>query len=202
MGDPLAVRVRVSQGGENASSRVYHPPAPTQVALGDLRSILASPSLVLLAETDRHTELMGAVLQASGARDGQPRPRRAYRGAVPRGTASPTPHRGSRLLAFPWTADRAPLLSALLAACTGRPAGAHGRAELAHLEAAARVDPELGGEGGDRAERGPQLPAQREPWPGGTAPPERLHEGPRDSRGGGPCAAACRSAAQSTQGRR
>jgi toxin-antitoxin system PIN domain toxin len=47
--------------------RVYHPPAPLQVALADLRSILASPSLVLLSETPRHPEVMAGVLEASGA---------------------------------------------------------------------------------------------------------------------------------------
>ena len=47
--------------------RVYHPPAPLQVALADLRSILASPSLVLLSETARHPDVMTAVLEASSA---------------------------------------------------------------------------------------------------------------------------------------
>jgi toxin-antitoxin system PIN domain toxin len=47
--------------------RVYHPPVPLPVALGDLRSILASPSLVLLSETSRHAEILAGVLEASGA---------------------------------------------------------------------------------------------------------------------------------------
>lgn len=47
--------------------RVYHPPVPAEVALADLRAVLASPSLVLLAETARHTEVMEAVVRASGA---------------------------------------------------------------------------------------------------------------------------------------
>jgi toxin-antitoxin system PIN domain toxin len=47
--------------------RVYHPPAPLEVALADLRAILASPSLVLLGETARHAEVMAGVLEASGA---------------------------------------------------------------------------------------------------------------------------------------
>ena len=47
--------------------RVYHPPAPLQLALRDLRNILASPSLVLLAETPRHSEVMAAVLETSNA---------------------------------------------------------------------------------------------------------------------------------------
>jgi toxin-antitoxin system PIN domain toxin len=47
--------------------RVYHPPAPLRVALADLRSILASPTLVLLSETARHGEVMAGVLEASSA---------------------------------------------------------------------------------------------------------------------------------------
>ena len=45
--------------------RVYHPPVPLRVALADLRAVLASPSLVLLAETARHADIMGRVLEAS-----------------------------------------------------------------------------------------------------------------------------------------
>jgi hypothetical protein len=40
---------------------------PVAAALSDLRAILASPSLVLLAETVRHPEVMASVLAASGA---------------------------------------------------------------------------------------------------------------------------------------
>lgn len=47
-------------------SRVYHPPVPQDRALADLRQILDSPSLVLLAETERHTEIFMEVLEASG----------------------------------------------------------------------------------------------------------------------------------------
>lgn len=47
--------------------RVYYPPAPLQVALADLRNILASPSLVLLSETPRHADVMASVLEASSA---------------------------------------------------------------------------------------------------------------------------------------
>jgi toxin-antitoxin system PIN domain toxin len=47
--------------------RVFHPPMPSAAALKDLRQILASPSLVLLAETERHAEVMAAVMEASGA---------------------------------------------------------------------------------------------------------------------------------------
>ena len=38
--------------------RVYHPPVPTDLALQDLPAVLESPSLVLLAETPRHAEVM------------------------------------------------------------------------------------------------------------------------------------------------
>ena len=47
--------------------RVYHPPVPTNVAVWDLRRILESPSVVLLHETARHSELMAQVLSDSGA---------------------------------------------------------------------------------------------------------------------------------------
>ena len=46
--------------------RVYHPPVPMDVALRDLRAVLGSPSLILLAETPRHAELMDAVVRDSG----------------------------------------------------------------------------------------------------------------------------------------
>ena len=47
--------------------RVYHPPVPLQRALGDLRSLLASPSLVLLSETNQHPQIMQHVVAQSGA---------------------------------------------------------------------------------------------------------------------------------------
>jgi toxin-antitoxin system PIN domain toxin len=47
--------------------RIFHPPMPSGKALGDLRQILASPSLVVLGETTRHPEVMTAVVEASGA---------------------------------------------------------------------------------------------------------------------------------------
>jgi len=47
--------------------RVFHPPMPGARAMKDLRQILASPSLVLLGETDRHAEVMAAVVESSGA---------------------------------------------------------------------------------------------------------------------------------------
>jgi uncharacterized protein len=46
--------------------RVYHPPAPLRVALADLHTILASPSLMLLSETPRHLDVMAGVLKGSG----------------------------------------------------------------------------------------------------------------------------------------
>lgn len=47
--------------------RVFHPPMPVGTALAELRAILGSPSLVLLSETARHTEIMTEVVEASGA---------------------------------------------------------------------------------------------------------------------------------------
>jgi len=47
--------------------RVFHPAVPPARALADLERILASPSLVLLSETDRHAEVLGRVMRQSGA---------------------------------------------------------------------------------------------------------------------------------------
>src|SRR5271157_2327391 len=47
--------------------RVFHPPVPLNIALEDLRKVLASPSLLLLAETARHTPLLDQVLSQAGA---------------------------------------------------------------------------------------------------------------------------------------
>jgi toxin-antitoxin system PIN domain toxin len=47
--------------------RVFHPPMPSALALRDLRSILASPSLVLLGETERHVEVMASVVGGADA---------------------------------------------------------------------------------------------------------------------------------------
>lgn len=47
--------------------RVFHPPVPLDVALNDLGSILASPSLVLLAETDQHVSLFDQVIRQASA---------------------------------------------------------------------------------------------------------------------------------------
>ena len=46
--------------------RVYHPPVPTEIALQDLRNVLASPSLLLLSETPRHHAVLEDVIQQSG----------------------------------------------------------------------------------------------------------------------------------------
>ncbi len=47
--------------------KVLHPPMPLERALADVRSLLASPSLVLLSETERHAETMAALLSQSRA---------------------------------------------------------------------------------------------------------------------------------------
>jgi toxin-antitoxin system PIN domain toxin len=46
--------------------RVYHPPVPTPVALADLLAILASPSLTMLGESDRHVAVLESVVARSG----------------------------------------------------------------------------------------------------------------------------------------
>ncbi len=46
--------------------RVFHPPVPLEVALTDLRAITESPSLLLLSETERHTELMTSIVKEAG----------------------------------------------------------------------------------------------------------------------------------------
>lgn len=46
--------------------RICHPPMPVDAALADLRALLASPSLMLLAESDRHAEVLQSVVVASG----------------------------------------------------------------------------------------------------------------------------------------
>jgi toxin-antitoxin system PIN domain toxin len=48
-------------------SRVFAPPVPLEIALHDLGQILASPTLVLLSETERHAEVMTAVVKESRA---------------------------------------------------------------------------------------------------------------------------------------
>jgi len=47
--------------------RVYHPPVPLDRARADLSRILASPSLVLLSETENHVEFLERVVASSGA---------------------------------------------------------------------------------------------------------------------------------------
>ncbi|OGQ84074.1 MAG: hypothetical protein A3F90_14895 [Deltaproteobacteria bacterium RIFCSPLOWO2_12_FULL_60_19] len=46
--------------------RVFHPPAPLEIALGDLKAVLDSPSLLLLTETPRHFKIMETILRDSG----------------------------------------------------------------------------------------------------------------------------------------
>jgi Predicted nucleic acid-binding protein, contains PIN domain len=46
--------------------RVFSPPVPLAIALHDLDQILASPTLVMLSETDRHREVMTTVVRESG----------------------------------------------------------------------------------------------------------------------------------------
>jgi toxin-antitoxin system PIN domain toxin len=46
--------------------RVFSPPAPLAIALHDLDQILASPTLVLLSETERHSDVMTTVVRESG----------------------------------------------------------------------------------------------------------------------------------------
>jgi len=45
--------------------RVFSPPVPLSIALEDLEQILASPTLVLLSETERHAEVMASVVRES-----------------------------------------------------------------------------------------------------------------------------------------
>lgn len=47
--------------------RVYHPPVPPEIAVSDLRAVLASPSLILLKETPRHPDILEALLLSSRA---------------------------------------------------------------------------------------------------------------------------------------
>lgn len=47
--------------------RVFHPPVPVLQALADVDRILTSPSLILLSETDRHSELFQQVVGTAGA---------------------------------------------------------------------------------------------------------------------------------------
>lgn len=47
--------------------RIYNPPAPLALAQADLAAILASPSLVMLSETDHHPAILDALLAESGA---------------------------------------------------------------------------------------------------------------------------------------
>jgi toxin-antitoxin system PIN domain toxin len=46
--------------------RVFSPPVPLALALEDLQQILASPTLVLLTETERHADVMATLVRESG----------------------------------------------------------------------------------------------------------------------------------------
>jgi len=46
--------------------RVFSPPVPLALALEDLSQVLASPTLVLLTETERHADVMTALVRESG----------------------------------------------------------------------------------------------------------------------------------------
>lgn len=48
--------------------RVFHPPVPLNIALEDLKQVLASPSLFLLAETGRHASLLEQVIRQAEAK--------------------------------------------------------------------------------------------------------------------------------------
>lgn len=47
--------------------RVFHPPLPLEIALEDLRLVLASPSLVLLAESARHASVLDQTIRQAAA---------------------------------------------------------------------------------------------------------------------------------------
>jgi toxin-antitoxin system PIN domain toxin len=47
--------------------KVYHPPVSAPVALQDLTSILASPSVSMLGETSTHTPMLERVMRQAGA---------------------------------------------------------------------------------------------------------------------------------------
>jgi uncharacterized protein len=47
--------------------RVFHPPVPLEIALQDLERVLASPSLILLAETPRHASVLDRTVRQAGA---------------------------------------------------------------------------------------------------------------------------------------
>ena len=47
--------------------RVFHPPVPLDIVLKDLEQLLASPSLLLLAETEQHASVLDHALRQAGA---------------------------------------------------------------------------------------------------------------------------------------
>lgn len=48
-------------------AKVYHPPMDMHIALQELNSVLASPSLTMLAETAAHAAILERVVRQSGA---------------------------------------------------------------------------------------------------------------------------------------
>lgn len=46
--------------------RIYQPPMPLELALSDLRNIVASPSLLLLHETENHLEIAEKLMLEAG----------------------------------------------------------------------------------------------------------------------------------------
>lgn len=47
--------------------KVFHPPLTPQAALGQIKQLLASPTLVLLSETTHHLDVLEMVISQSGA---------------------------------------------------------------------------------------------------------------------------------------
>src|SRR5215472_10888801 len=47
--------------------RVFHPPVPLEIVLTDLQRVLASPSLILLAETRRHPSVLDQTIRQAAA---------------------------------------------------------------------------------------------------------------------------------------
>jgi toxin-antitoxin system PIN domain toxin len=46
--------------------KVFSPPVPLDIALRDLTEIMASPTLVMLSETPRHSDVMATIVRESG----------------------------------------------------------------------------------------------------------------------------------------
>ncbi|MBN1961239.1 MAG: PIN domain-containing protein [Deltaproteobacteria bacterium] len=48
--------------------RVCHPPMPLEIAQADLQNLFASPTIVLLSETERHIKIMHKLIKQSKAK--------------------------------------------------------------------------------------------------------------------------------------